>query len=169
MPSPKGNKASPNQGVPQPLLFVCCTLQTKPDLCYSASVLARFTANPGDAHFEQAQHLLRYLSDMPAYRPRIGGSGAIYDKLAVWGDVVWVHCPETRRDVSGHVVQFHGATVHCRWCKHSSVAKSAMIAGFNAAYSAADECIYFAHLLCVLGYELGSSPLLSDSGSHSTI
>jgi hypothetical protein len=126
-------------------------------------------ANPCGAHFEQAQHLLRYQSDTQAYSPRIEGSGAIYGQLAVWGDADWVHCPETRRSVSGHVVQFHGATVHWRSCKQSSVAKSTMLPEFFAASSFENECTYFANLLCVFRYELGSSPLLSDSGSHSTI
>jgi hypothetical protein len=100
--------------------------------------------NPCDAHIEQAQPLLRVLSNTQAYRPRIGGSEAIYGPLAVCGDTGWANCPETRRSLSGHVVQFRGATVHWRLCKQSSVAKSMMI-----------DCIYFANLLCESGYELG--------------
>jgi hypothetical protein len=138
---------------------------TRPDLCYSASVLARFMANPCDAHLEQAQRLLRYLCGTQAYKLRIGGSDAIYGPLAVWGDADWANCPETRRSVSGHVVQFHGATVHWRSCKQSSVAKSTMIAEYYAASSAADECIYFANLLSELGYDLGPIPLLCDNES----
>jgi hypothetical protein len=34
---------------------------TRPDLCYTASVLARFMGNPSDAHLEETQRLLHYL------------------------------------------------------------------------------------------------------------
>jgi hypothetical protein len=34
---------------------------TRPDLCYSAAVLARFMVSPCDAHLEHALRLLHYL------------------------------------------------------------------------------------------------------------
>jgi hypothetical protein len=138
---------------------------TRPDLCYSAATLARFMANPCDAHLEQAMHLLRYLLKTKAYRLALGGSGDQNGPLTVWGDADWANCTETRRSVSGLVVQVHGSSVFWRSCKQSSVAKSTMIAEYYAASTAADECIYFGNLLQELGYELGSTPLMCDNES----
>jgi hypothetical protein len=152
MTFPKGNKATPRLGSYAAIVGFVMYIATcmRPDLCSSASGLARLMVNPCDAHIEQAQPLLRVLSHKQAYRPRIGGSEAIYDSLAVCGDTGCANCPETRRSVPGQGVHFHGATVHRRLCKQSSIAKSAMIAEFYAASSAADECIYFANLLSEL-------------------
>jgi Reverse transcriptase (RNA-dependent DNA polymerase) len=142
---------------------------TRPDLCYSASMLARFMANPCDAHLEQAMHLLRYLLKTKDYRLALGGSGGQNGPLTVWGDSDWANCPETRRSVSGLVVQIHGSSVFWRSCKQSSVAKSTMIAEYYAASTAADECIYFANLLQEMGYGLGRTPLMQDNESAATI
>jgi hypothetical protein len=139
---------------------------TRPDLCYAASVLARFMGNPSDAHLEQAQRLLRYLNGTKDYRLQLGGS---CEPLTVWSDSDFANCPETRRSVSGHVVQVHGSVVHWRSCKQSSVAKSTMIAEYYAASSAADEGVYFNELLTKLGYELGPTPLMCDSVSAAAI
>jgi hypothetical protein len=138
---------------------------TRPDLCYSAAMLARFMANPCDAHIEQALRLLRYLLGSKHYRLALGGESEANGPFVVWGDSDWANCPETRRSVSGLVVQFHGSAVHWRSCKQSSVAKSTMIAEYYAASSAADECVYFANLLSELGYDLGPTPLMCDNES----
>jgi Reverse transcriptase (RNA-dependent DNA polymerase) len=142
---------------------------TRPDLCFSASTLARFMANPCDAHLEQAMHLLRYLLKTKSFRLALGGSGDQNGPLAVWGDSDWANCAETRRSVTGLVVQVHGSSVFWRSCKQSSVAKSTMIAEYYAASTAADECIYFANLLQELGYELGATPLMCDNESAANI
>lgn len=138
---------------------------TRPDLCYAASQLARFMANPCDAHLEQALRLLHYLSGTKGFRLALGGGCETYGPLAVWGDADWANCPETRRSVSGHVIQVHGSAVHWRSCKQSSVAKSTMIAEYYAASSAADECVYCSNLLTEIGYDLGPAPLLCDNES----
>ena len=36
-------------------------LTTRPDIAYTAGVLARFNSNPGLAHWQAAKHALRYL------------------------------------------------------------------------------------------------------------
>jgi hypothetical protein len=138
---------------------------TRPDLCYSASMLARFMANPSDAHLDQALRLLRYLFGSKHYRLALGSEKHENEPLVVWGDSDWANCPETRRSVSGLVVQVHGSAVHWRSCKQPSVAKSTMIAEYYAASSAADECVYFANLLTELGYDLGPITLMCDNAS----
>jgi hypothetical protein len=113
---------------------------TRPDLCYSESMLARFIAHPCDAHLDQAMRLLRYLFGSEYYRFAVGSEKHESAPLVVWGDSDWATCPKTRRSVAGLVVQVHGSAVHWRSCKQPSVAKSTMIAEYYAASSAADEC-----------------------------
>jgi hypothetical protein len=122
-------------------------------------------ANPSDAHVEQAMRLLRYLLGSKDYRLALGCASNENGPLVVWGDADWANCPETRRSVSGLVVQVHGSCVHWRSCKQPSVAKSTMIAEYYAASSAADECVYFSNLLTELGYDLDPTPLMCDNES----
>ena len=143
---------------------------TRPDLCYAASTLARFMANPSDAHLEQAFRVLRYLVGTKGYRLHLGGcKTCAAEPLLVWGDSDFANCPETRRSVSGHVVQLHGSAIHWRSFKQSSVAKSTMIAEYYSASSAADEGVYFLQLTKELGYDLGPVPLMCDSVSAAAI
>jgi hypothetical protein len=142
---------------------------TRPDLCFSASLLARFMSNPSDQHMAQALRAVRYLSKTQEYRLAIGRARTSSDALVVWSDSDHAGCLDSRRSVAGHVVSILGSTVHWRSVRQSAVAKSTMIAEYYAASSAADECVYFRQLLSELGYELGPTPLMCDNESACSI
>jgi hypothetical protein len=59
--------------------------------------------------------------------------------------------------------------VHWRSIRQSTVAKSTMIAEYYAASAAADEVVFFRHLLGELGYSLGPTPWMSDNASACSI
>ena len=113
----------------------------RPDLCYTSSLPATFMANPCAFHLEQAFRVLRYLVGSKRYRLQLGACRSAASPLVVWGDSDVANRPETRRSVSGHVVQLHGSAIHWRLCKQSSVAKSTMAVEYFATSSAADECV----------------------------
>jgi hypothetical protein len=64
---------------------------SRPDLCYTASMLARFMSNPSDQHVLQAHRVLRYLSKTSDYRLAIGRA-EFQDVLAVWSDSDHANC-----------------------------------------------------------------------------
>jgi hypothetical protein len=142
---------------------------TRPDLCYTASMLARFMSNPNDQHMAQALRAVRYLSKSRAYRLAIGCAPSPAAPLVVWSDSDHAGCVESRRSVAGHVVCVLGSTVHWRSVRQSTVAKSTMIAEYYAASAAADGIVYFRQLLHELGYSLGPTPLMCDNESACSI
>jgi transposase InsO family protein len=145
------------------LMYIACC--SRPDLCFTASILARFMARPSDYHLLQAHRALRYLSKTSNYRLAIGGSPSSTEPLTVWSDSDLAGCVATRRSVAGHVVCVLGSIVYWRSIRQSTVAKSTMIAEYYAASSAADEAVYFRTLLHELGYADVPTPLMCDNQS----
>lgn len=86
-------------------LAVC----TRPDIAAAVSSLSRFNGNPGRAHWEGVQHVLRYLQGT-------SGEGLIYRKgesTRLWGycDASYLTCPDTGRCRGGYVFLSAGAAV----------------------------------------------------------
>lgn len=150
------------------LMYISCA--TRPDLSFTASMLARFMANPSDQHLSQAIRALRYLSKTRHARLVLGGIPDSSTPLQVWSDSDHAGCVETSRSTSGLVVSMLGSSViYWRSARQSTVAKSTMLAEYYAASTAADEAVYFRHLLTELGYTLPSTPLMCDNRSACVI
>ena len=88
-------------------LAVC----TRPDIAAAVSSLSRFNANPGKAHWEGVQHVLRYLQST-------SGEGLVYkrgESTQLWGycDAGHLTCPDTSRSRGGYVFLSAGGAI--RW------------------------------------------------------
>jgi hypothetical protein len=117
---------------------------SRPDLCYTASMLARFVSRPSDQHVLQAHRALRQLSKTSDYRLAIGRA-EFQDVLTGWSDSDHANCLDSRRFVAGQVILMLGSVVHWRSVRQSTVAKSTVIAEYYAACSAADEACTSGH------------------------
>lgn len=86
-------------------LAVC----TRPDIAAAISSLSRFNANPGMAHWEGVQHVLRYLQGT-------SGEGLCFRKgvsTKLWGycDSSHLTCPDTGRSRAGYVFLSAGGAI----------------------------------------------------------
>ena len=86
-------------------LAVC----TRPDIAAAVSSLSRFNANPGRAHWEGVQHVLRYLQGT-------SGEGLCYRKgvsTQLWGycDASHLTCPDIGRSRAGYVFLSAGGAI----------------------------------------------------------
>ena len=86
-------------------LAVC----TRPDIVAAVSSLSRFNGNPGMAHWEGVQNVLRYLQGT-------SGEGLCYKKdvsTALWGycDSSHLTCPDTSRSRAAFVILSAGGAV----------------------------------------------------------
>ena len=86
-------------------LAVC----TRPDIAAAVSSLSRFNANPGLAHWEGVQHVLRYLQGT-------SGEGLCYKKgvsTELWGycDSSHLTCPDTSRSRAAFVMMSAGGAI----------------------------------------------------------
>ena len=82
---------------------------TRPDIAAAVSTLSRYNANPGMAHWEGVQHVLRYLKGT-------SGEGICYrrgEPTTLWGycDASHLTCPDTGRSRGGYVFLSAGGAI----------------------------------------------------------
>ena len=82
---------------------------TRPDIAAAVSTLSRYNANPGMAHWEGVQHVLRYLKGT-------SGEGICYkggQPTTLWGycDASHLTCPDTGRSRGGYVFLSAGGAI----------------------------------------------------------
>ncbi|CAL9029582.1 unnamed protein product, partial [Prunus brigantina] len=97
---------------------------TRPDLAFSISVLGRYQANPGLAHWKAAKKVLGYMQrtkdHMLVFRRT--------DKLELVGycDADFAGCADTARSTSSFVFMMGGGAVAWKSVKRSTIATSTM-------------------------------------------
>ena len=121
-------------------LAVC----TRPDLSAAISSLSRFNADPGQAHWEAVQHVLRYLQGT-------AGEGIFYklgSSTKIWGysDSSHLTCPDTARSRGGYVFISADGAVSWRSTLHPTATLSSCESEYVALTAAAQEASYLRNL-----------------------
>ena len=109
---------------------------SRPDILYATFYLARYQANPGQAHWTALKRILRYLKGtkhIPLTFRRGSGKmelnvrGDITTKksiLQAFSDSDWGGCKDTRKSTTGYVLTLNDAPILCRSSKQKSTATS---------------------------------------------
>lgn len=135
---------------------------SRPDIAQATSLLARFSNNPGQDHWEALLHLLRYLRGKP-------NVGLTYEKkekaisfnmnhlqgqhlLQAYVDANYATDKETSKSVSGQVFTMAGGAVSWKSKKQSVVATSTCHAEYIAAAEMAREAVWIRSLLEEIGF-----------------
>ena len=86
-------------------------IATRPDISFAVGVLARYSHNPGPAHWTAVKHLFRYLKgtlDLAlTYAPVPGAPLFLRFTDAAHGD-----CKETGKSTSGYLVMMGTGAIH---------------------------------------------------------
>lgn len=101
---------------------------TRPDITFAINRLGRYTSNPGQAHFKELKHLLRYLRGTRElgltfhrdHRPEFHiDTNSIREKEEFdlvrpvgFGDADWASDQSTRRSCSGWTITWMGASIN---------------------------------------------------------
>ena len=106
-------------------------LFTRVDLSFTVHKLAKFSANPGKAHFEGLIHLLRYIRDnktlglkyyaylnyAPVFDLLRQASIKTRNHLMAFSDSSWKDCPDTGRSTGAYIIFYQGGPIdhgtHC--------------------------------------------------------
>jgi transposase InsO family protein len=131
---------------------------TRPDISYTASMLARYSNSPTEAHWEMALRATSYLARTREKGLELGGRQQ--SPLEGWVDADWAGCRDTRRSTTGYVFKINGSAI--TWCsrRQQTVASSTVEAEYIATAEAAREAIWLRNLLKELGFKSLSSTLL---------
>jgi hypothetical protein len=140
---------------------------THPDIAYTVSVLCRFIANPGMAHWRAVHHLFRYLQGTKdaklVYRRDAFDAQQIF---ATFCDADHAGNPDNMRSTGGYALLIAGGAVSWSSRLMPILALSTTEAEYISAVEAAKEMIWMRQLLSEFGYTLKQpSPLQIDNQS----
>jgi hypothetical protein len=132
-------------------------LGTRPDIAYAVGSLSRFSSNPGKTHWDQALHVLGYLSQTRHYCLEFDGSDddELTSLIIGYSDSDWAGDVDTRRSTGGYVFLMCKAAI---WSSklQSAPALSSTEAEYMAITRAAQEAIWLRQLLEQLGFKQDS-------------
>lgn len=135
---------------------------TRPDISQAVSVVSRFMANPGKAHWEAVKWILRYLKGT-------GNTGLCFggDTCRVNGfvDSDYAGDLDRRRSTTGYVFSIHGAPVSWRSMLQATVALSTTEAEYMALAEGVKEALWLWGLLGDFGIKQDRVDLWCDSQS----
>ena len=122
---------------------------TRPDITFSVSNLAKFSAKPSKHHWIAIKRVMRYLKGTIDF-------GILYTKqksqnFVAYSDADWAGDLDDRKSTSGYLFQICGGAVSWRSKKQSSVALSTAEAEYIALASTAQEAVWLRQLTTELG------------------
>ena len=126
---------------------------TRPDIAYTASVLARFNSNPGMAHWKAVKHLFRYLKGTVNLKLVYGPDPSMgNDRFITFCDADHGGNKDNGKSTSGYMVKL-GSGVVCWSSKlQPIVTLSTTEAEYVAGVAAGKEICWMQNLLRELGY-----------------
>ena len=137
---------------------------TRPDLAHAVSVVSRFMANPGKAHWKAVKWILRYLKGASniclVYDGKGHGDGLVgYADSDYAGDLVkW-------RSLTCYIFTLFGCAVSWKSTLQPTVALSTTEAEYMSMTEGIKECIWLHGLVQSLGLKVEKPALFCDSQS----
>ncbi|GJS21580.1 retrovirus-related pol polyprotein from transposon TNT 1-94, partial [Tanacetum coccineum] len=137
---------------------------TRPDLAHAVSVVSRFMANPGKAHWKAVKWILRYLKGVSniclVYDGEGHGDGLVgYADSDYGGDLV------KRRSLTCFIFTLFGCAVSWKSTLQPTVALSTTEAEYMSMTKGIKECIWLHGLVQSLGLKVEKPVLFCDSQS----
>jgi len=145
------------RGVVGALLWIC---NTRPDISYQVSQVARFMEDPGREHYRAVKHLLKYLRGTSNFGLRLSSEGAVV--LSGYADADFAGDIDTRRSTYGYFFTIGKGAVAFKSKLCPSVTLSSCESEYVAACVAAQEGIFLRMLLEELGFPQTSSTLVYE-------
>jgi hypothetical protein len=142
-------KSKPFRSLIGSLMYLACG--TRPDIAVAVAKLSRFLQNPGQAHWDAAIKVVRYL--LKTKDVGITYDGMLGTQLVAYSDADWAGNRDDRRSVSGLVLMMCGAPVVWRSTFQKTVALSSTEAEYMALSDCVKECVWLRRLLKGMGSE----------------
>ena len=141
-------------------------IATCPDIAYAVGVLARFSKNPGLAHWKAVKHLFRYLKGTMDLKLTYAPDPSCSELFTTFSDADHAGNPDNGRSTGGYVVKMGTGAISWSSRLQGIVALSTTEAEYVAATSAGQEILWLRSLFQEIGYPISSpSTLMLDSAS----
>lgn len=140
-------------------------VQTRPDIAFAVSKLARFMTNPGPQHHSAADRVLNYLEQSKSLGLKFGG-----DKdLRVASDASFADNKLDRKSSQGYAIKLFGGMIGWRANKQNTVTTSTTEAELLALAQAAKESMFVSCLLKELTVKLDDERIRIECDNQQTI
>src|SRR4051812_3675682 len=135
---------------------------TRPDIAYAVSLVSRYMANPGKAHWQALKWILRYINWSLNIVLIYGGALGEDSKAVIEGyvDSDFPGCMDSRKSISGYVFTMFGTTISWKATLQKVVALSTSEAEYISLPKAVKEALWlegFAKELKLQGQEFSLS------------
>jgi hypothetical protein len=140
-------------------------VNTRPDIAFAVSRLARFLTNPGPVHHNAADRVLNYLKLYSTYSLQLGGS----DNFTVASDASFADNSLDRKSSQAYVMTLFGGVIGWQANKQGTVTTSTTEAELLALSQAAKEGLYISRLLKELDVRLDNHKVQIDCDNKQTI
>jgi hypothetical protein len=145
------------------LLFVA--VNTRPDVAFATSRLARFLTNPSTEHHRAADRVLLYLHHTRALGLQFGGT----DDMVVASDASFADNTVDRKSSQGFILKLFGGAIAWRANKQDTVTTSTTEAELLSLAQAAKEAQFLVRLQTELGIKLEDSTITIQCDNKQTI
>ena len=139
--------------------------QTRPDIAFATSRLARFLRNPGPQHCHAADQVLSYLQETRDHALQLGGG----DTLDIASDASFADNSLDRKSSQGLAIRLFGGLIAWRANKQDTVTTSTTEAELLALSQAAKEALFLNRLLHELTITLENGLLTIQCDNLQTI
>ncbi|EEB89105.1 hypothetical protein MPER_12841, partial [Moniliophthora perniciosa FA553] len=126
---------------------------TRPDIAYTASVLARFNSNPGMDHWKAVKHVLRYLKGTMDIKLEYGPDPTTNDLFVTYCDSDLGGNRDNGKSTTGYILKLGSGAVSWSSKLQPMVTLSSTEAEYIAAVAAGKEIKAMRNLLEELGYQ----------------
>ena len=140
-------------------------VNTRPDIAFAASRLARFLVNPGQEHQDAADRVIHYLSHTRHRALRFGGPGG----LTVASDASFADNTLDRKSSQAYTIRLFDGLIGWRASKQDTVTTSTTEAELLALAQAAKESLYVSRLLKELTVQMDDPTIRIDCDNTQTI
>ncbi|RKL19990.1 hypothetical protein BFJ72_g15129, partial [Fusarium proliferatum] len=140
-------------------------VNTRPDIAFAASRLARFLVNPGQEHQDAADRVIQYLSHTRHRALRFGGPGG----LTVASDTSFADNTLDRKSSQAYTIRLFDGLIGRRASKQNTVTTSTTEAELLALAQAAKESLYVSRLLKELTVQMDDPTIRIDCDNTQTI
>jgi hypothetical protein len=135
-------------------------IATRPDIAHAVGILARFSANPGIAHWKAVKHLLRYLKGTVNYGITYSPTTTNPALFTTYSDADHGGDPQTMKSTGAYVVKMGTGAVDWQSKLQSIVTLSTTEAEYLSAVTAGQTILWYRNLFEELGYKSTDSSLL---------
>uniref|UniRef100_A0A3Q7HF73 Reverse transcriptase Ty1/copia-type domain-containing protein n=1 Tax=Solanum lycopersicum TaxID=4081 RepID=A0A3Q7HF73_SOLLC len=140
---------------------------TRPDICFAVQVLSQFMQHPKRSHWDAALRVLRYLKQAL-------GQGVLLARdcitsLTAYCDSDWAACPNTRRSVTGYVIQLGSSLISWKSKKQHTISRSSAKAEYSSMTVTVAEIIWLTGLLKDLRVDITTPKNTRGQSNHKTL